>query len=174
MQESTGLGLVIGLTKKSTNPEKKQVVFIRAFGLLANGSQSEAVKSGVMMLQDVIEAVNDVDIGTNLSVLTDEINKVEIGGPIKFRLSRRTKDEDCSSSASSPTSSVDTKSTDSVPVAAEWVKPLTAKICPAGHALVKGANVEQYKKLTIEQSGGIFPGAGCSYCNTVPLLYKLY
>ena len=94
MQDPDGLGLVIGLSKKSTNPEKKQVAFIRAFRLLANGSQSEAVKSGEIMLQDVIEAVNDVDIGTNLSVLTDEINKVEIGGPIKFRLSRRTKDDE--------------------------------------------------------------------------------
>ena len=92
MQEPAGLGLVIGLSKKLTNPEKKQVIFIHSFNLLANGSQSEAVKSGVMMLQDVIEAVNDVDIGTNLSFLKDEIDKVEIGGPIKFRLSRRTKD----------------------------------------------------------------------------------
>jgi Ca2+-binding EF-hand superfamily protein len=94
LQDPDGLGLVIGLSKKSTNPEKKQVVFIRALQRRANGSQSEAVKNGEMMPQDVVEAVNDVDVGTNLSVLTDEINKVEIGGPIKFRLSRRMKDED--------------------------------------------------------------------------------
>jgi hypothetical protein len=47
------------------------------------------------------------------------------------------------------------------------------KICPAGHALVKGANVEQYKKLTIEQCGGIFPGAGCNYCNSMSSMEQL-
>ncbi len=46
------------------------------------------------MPQDVVEAVNGVEVGVNLSVLTDEINKVETNGPIRFTLSRRAKDED--------------------------------------------------------------------------------
>ena len=47
------------------------------------------------------------------------------------------------------------------------------RTCPAGHALVKGANVEQYKKLTIEQCGGVFPGAGCNYCNSMSTMEDL-
>ena len=37
-----------------------------------------------MMAQDVVEAVNDVEIGKDLTVLTDAINKVPINGDIKF------------------------------------------------------------------------------------------
>ena len=88
------MGLVIGLSKKSSNPDKKQVVFIRALQRRADGTQSEAVRKGEMMPQDVVEAVNGVEVGTDLSVLTKEINKVDIDGPITFRVSRRAKDEE--------------------------------------------------------------------------------
>eukprot|EP00946_MAST-07B_sp_MAST-7B-sp1_P001826 g1826.t1 len=93
-KDPKGLGLVIGLSKKSkSNPDKPQVVFIRALQRRSDGTQSEAVKNGEMMAQDVVEAVNDVEIGKDLTVLTDAINKVPINGDIKFRLSRRAKDE---------------------------------------------------------------------------------
>ena len=46
-----------------------------------------------MMPQDVVEAVNGVEVGVNLSVLTDEINKVETNGPIRFTLSRRVQED---------------------------------------------------------------------------------
>ena len=92
--DRNGLGLVIGLSKKSSNPDKKQVVFIRALQRRADGTQSEAVRKGEMMPQDVVEAVNGVEVGTDLSVLTKEINKVDIDGPITFRVSRRAKDEE--------------------------------------------------------------------------------
>jgi Ca2+-binding EF-hand superfamily protein len=93
-KDPKGLGLVIGLSKKSkSNPDKPQVVFIRALQRRSDGTQSEAVKKGEMMAQDVVEAVNDVEIGKDLTVLTEEINKVPINGDIKFRLSRRAKDE---------------------------------------------------------------------------------
>ena len=94
IQDRNGLGLVIGLSKKSSNPDKKQVVFIRALQRRADGTQSEAVRKGEMMPQDVVEAVNGVEVGTDLSVLTKEINKVDIDGPITFRVSRRAKDEE--------------------------------------------------------------------------------
>jgi Ca2+-binding EF-hand superfamily protein len=70
------------------------VIFIRALQRRADGTQSEAVKNGEMMPQDVVEAVNGVEVGTDLSVLTKEIDKVEIDGDITFRLSRRAKDEE--------------------------------------------------------------------------------
>jgi Ca2+-binding EF-hand superfamily protein len=93
-KDPKGLGLVIGLSKKSkSNPDKPQVVFIRALQRRSDGTQSEAVKKGEMMAQDVVEAVNDTEVGKDLSVLTEAINKVPINGDIKFRLSRRAKDE---------------------------------------------------------------------------------
>lgn len=92
-KDPKGLGLVIGLSKKSKNTEKKQVVFIRALQRRSNGSQSDAVKNGEMCPQDVVEEVNGVVVGTDLTVLTQEINKVEIDGDITFKLSRRAKDE---------------------------------------------------------------------------------
>ena len=46
-----------------------------------------------MCPQDVVEEVNGVVVGTDLTVLTQEINKVEIDGDITFKLSRRAKDE---------------------------------------------------------------------------------
>ena len=53
-----GLGLVIGLSKKNTQREKKQVVFIRAVQCRSDGTQLEAVKNGEIMPRDVVEAVN--------------------------------------------------------------------------------------------------------------------
>lgn len=93
-KDPKGLGLVIGLSKKSkSNPDKPQVVFIRALQRRKDGTQSEAVKNGEMMPQDVVEAVNDLEVGADLNVLTGAINEIPINGDIKFRLSRRAKDE---------------------------------------------------------------------------------
>ena len=93
-KDPKGLGLVIGLSKKTKqNADKKQVVFIRALQPRSDGSQSAAVKNGEICPQDVVEAVNGVEVGTDLNVLTQEINKVDVNGDITFRLSRLAKAE---------------------------------------------------------------------------------
>ena len=69
-------------------------MFIRKVVLCADGTESEAYKNGKIIAQDVVESINDVEIGTNLGLVTDTINEVETNGPIKFRLTRSVKNEE--------------------------------------------------------------------------------
>ena len=99
-----GLGIDLGVSEKRKDDSQGQptVVFVVNIHRRSDGTFGEAKQK--LLPQDVIIAVNDVDVGANTSNITNVLHQLAPHAPIRLRILRNWREKTSSSSSSSNSS----------------------------------------------------------------------